>query len=73
MLETERLILRRWRAADRPAFAALNADPAVMRHFPRRLTREDSDALMGRFQDHFSEFGYGFGAVERSGTARSSA
>lgn len=65
MLETERLVLRRWRAKDRPAFAALNADPEVMRHFPRRLDRDDSDALIARLQDHFAEFGYGFGAVER--------
>ena len=65
MLETERLILRRWRANDRPAFAALNADPEVMRHFPRRLARDDSDTLIARLQDHFAEFGYGFGAVER--------
>lgn len=65
MLETERLILRRWRAADRPAFEAMNADPEVMRHFPKLLTRADSAAMLGRIQDHFAEFGYGFGAVER--------
>lgn len=65
MLETERLILRRWTAADRPAFAALNADPTVMRHFPKRLDRAESDAMMSRIQDHFAEFGHGFGAAER--------
>ena len=65
MLETERLILRRWRSADRAAFAAMNADAEVMRHFPKRLTPADSDAMMARIQDHFAEFGFGFGAVER--------
>ena len=30
MLETERLILRRWQPRDRAPFAALNADPEVM-------------------------------------------
>lgn len=65
MLETERLILRRWRAADRPAFAAMNADPEVMRHFARVLGRDESYAMLGRIQDHFAEFGYGYGAVER--------
>ena len=29
-LQTERLLLRRWREADREPFAALNADPRVM-------------------------------------------
>lgn len=65
MLETDRLILRRWRAADRPAFAAMNADPEVMRHFARTLLRDESHALLGRIQDHFAEHGYGLGAVER--------
>jgi RimJ/RimL family protein N-acetyltransferase len=44
-LETERLLLRCWRQSDREPFAALNADPEVMRHFPRPLTRRESDAL----------------------------
>ena len=34
------LILRRWRPADTAPFAALNADPAVMAHFPRPADRE---------------------------------
>ena len=33
-LDTERLRLRRWREGDREPFAALNADPVVMEHFP---------------------------------------
>lgn len=65
MLETERLILRRWRATDRADFAALNADPEVMRHFPKPLSRTDSDAMLARLQDHFAAFGYSFGAAER--------
>jgi RimJ/RimL family protein N-acetyltransferase len=32
--ETQRLLLRQWRAPDREPFAALNADPIVMAHFP---------------------------------------
>src|SRR6185437_5258242 len=38
-LETERLILRDWREEDREPFAALNADPRVMEHYPAPLTR----------------------------------
>jgi RimJ/RimL family protein N-acetyltransferase len=38
-LETERLISRQWRPADREPFARMNADPAVM-EFSRRVYRE---------------------------------
>ncbi|NBB82684.1 MAG: GNAT family N-acetyltransferase, partial [Alphaproteobacteria bacterium] len=43
-MRTERLVLRPWRPADRPAFAALNGDPRVMEHFPATLDRTASDA-----------------------------
>jgi RimJ/RimL family protein N-acetyltransferase len=47
--ETERLILRGWRESDREPFAAMNADPLVMRHFPSgRLSRHESDRLADR-------------------------
>jgi RimJ/RimL family protein N-acetyltransferase len=65
MIETERLILRRWRLRDRVPFAALNADPAVMAHFPKVLTRAESDALVGRLEDRWAADGIGFAAVER--------
>lgn len=65
MLETERLILRRWRRSDFAPFAALNADARVMAHFLRPLPAADSDALIARLQDHWSDHGFGVGAVER--------
>jgi len=63
-IETERLRLRLWRAEDLAPFAALNADPAVMEHFPRPLDRAESDALVGRIGAHFDRHGFGFWAVE---------
>ena len=60
-----RLRLRPWRAADRPAFAALNADPAVMRHFPAPLTRAESDAFLEGLQARIAATGWGFWCVER--------
>ena len=48
MIETERLVLRSWREADRAPFAALNADAEVMAHFPTMLAREQSDAIVDR-------------------------
>jgi RimJ/RimL family protein N-acetyltransferase len=66
-LRTERLLLRRWREEDRAPFAALNADPVVMEHFPALLTREQSDALVDRIEAHFDEHGYGLWALEADG------
>ena len=64
MLITDRLMLRRWRDDDREPFAALNADPVVMEHFPSTQTREESDASVDRFEQHFDEHGVGLWAVE---------
>jgi ribosomal-protein-alanine N-acetyltransferase len=63
-VRTQRLVLRRWRDADREPFAALNADPVVMEHFPRPLTRPESDALVDRIEAAFEERGYGLWAVD---------
>ncbi|MFL6155236.1 MAG: GNAT family N-acetyltransferase [Marmoricola sp.] len=49
-LRTERLDLRQWRESDREPFAALNADPVVMEHFPKLLTRAESDAMIDRHE-----------------------
>ena len=61
---TERLVLRRWREEDRAPFAAMNADPEVMEHFRSPLTREESDALVGRIEAAFERHGYGLWALE---------
>src|SRR5882762_467484 len=63
-LRTERLLLRRWRAADRDAFAEMNADREVMEYFPEPLPREESDALVDRIEAGFEQRGFGFWAVE---------
>lgn len=68
-IRTPRLILRPWRDEDAEAFAALNADPAVMEHFPAPLSRVDSDAVVGRIRAHFAREGYGLWAVEVPGVA----
>lgn len=48
MLETPRLVLRRWVEEDRVPFAAMNADPAVMEYLPKVLDRAESDAMFDR-------------------------
>jgi len=66
-LATDRLRLRRWRDSDLAPFAALNADPVVMRHFPEPLDRVASDALVGRIEAHFDRHGFGPWVVEVPG------
>ena len=69
-LETERLLLRRWRPEDRAPFAALNADPKVMRHFPALLTRRESDGLADRIETYMERAGWGLWAMEERATGR---
>jgi RimJ/RimL family protein N-acetyltransferase len=67
-LTTERLLMRGFTDPDRAPFAAMNADPVVMEHFPRLLTRTDSDAFVDRIAAHWSECGWGLWALERRDT-----
>lgn len=69
-VRTERLILRQWRDEDREPFAALNADPEVMEHFPAPMSRADSDRLADLIQERIEATGFGFWAVEVAETGR---
>lgn len=64
MIRTERLLLRRWRDADREPFAAMNADPAVVEHLQGPMSREGSDDFIDRIERHWDEHGWGLWAVE---------
>lgn len=64
-LESARLVLRQWHDDDLREFAALCADPQVMRYFPAPLTRVEAAALIGRVRGHFNEYGFGLWALER--------
>jgi RimJ/RimL family protein N-acetyltransferase len=68
IIETPRLRLRPWTAADRAPFAAMGADPAVMRYFPSLNTAEQSDAMVTRIEAHFAQHGFGFWAAELKAT-----
>ncbi len=59
--------MRRWQESDRAPFAALNADPEVMRHFPATMTREQSDAFVDKIEAGFDERGWGLWALEAGG------
>ena len=62
--ESERLVLREWREKDWPFFAAMNANPQVMRFFPGVMTEKDSLSMWNRMREELDERGYGLYAVE---------
>ena len=64
-MRTERLTLRRWTPQDYEPFAAMNADPEVMKYFPARLDRTESDALLDRIEAGFAAHGFGLWAIEQ--------
>lgn len=63
-LETERLILREWRDADRPLYAEVIGDPIVRRFFPSVGTRDDADIGIDRAIQRLADHGYTMLAVE---------
>ena len=67
MIATDRLILRNWLPADLEPWAALNADPQVMEHFPALLTAEEAAAMLAANQARITDTGWGLWAVERRG------
>lgn len=63
-----RLVLRPWREEDHAPFAAMNADPEVMAHFPAPLSVAESNALIARFRLHAARRGFGMWALEERAT-----
>jgi RimJ/RimL family protein N-acetyltransferase len=63
--ETDRLLLRRWRPDDREPFAAINADPEVMRYIGTGavLGRGLSDDMVVRFEREWEQRGFGLWAL----------
>lgn len=70
-LETERLVLRRWDpVADLDPYAALCADPAVMRFIGNGVTqtRAESAGRLRAFEQLWQERGFGLFALELTST-----
>ena len=69
-LRTPRLLLREWRDDDYRPFAAIWADPEVLRSYYRPGTdRSASDAWIDRMRRHNTEHGFAYWAVEIPGEA----
>lgn len=63
-IRTERLLLRPLCDGDIDAFAAMNRDPRVMEFFPGLVSRDETEALVGRIRASVVERGVGMWAVE---------
>lgn len=61
---TPRLALRAWQSRHRAPFAAMNADPEVMRYFPAVLSAEQTNAGVDIWCQQFAEKGWSNWAVE---------
>tara|TARA_R100001369_G_scaffold13736_3_gene28114 strand:- start:84 stop:647 length:564 start_codon:yes stop_codon:yes gene_type:complete len=62
-IETERLYLRQWQASDFAIFAAMNADPEVMKYFPKLLSAKVSHIIATKCQQLIADNGWGFWAL----------
>ena len=65
MIETDRLILRPWREADRAPFLAMSADPEVMYWLGGVPTPADANARFERFAGGIAKRGFSRFAIER--------
>jgi RimJ/RimL family protein N-acetyltransferase len=71
-IETPRLLLREWRPEDLEPFTRLNADDRVRKFIrrDRKLTAEESKAMVESYAASFQECGFGMWALElKSGSA----
>ncbi|MCQ0986357.1 GNAT family N-acetyltransferase [Jiella marina] len=63
-IQSRRTRVRRWEDRDRPNFHRLNADEEIMRFFPMRRSRAESDALMDVLNRRLDAEGCSFLALE---------
>ena len=66
-LRTARTLLRGWMDGDLEPWVAMNADPAVRRHFPGLLTRDEALAEAARIRATLRRRGWGAWALEIPG------
>lgn len=59
VLETPRLILRKWQKYDLEPFAAMNQCPQVMEYFPSPLSRDESEDFIKICNAEIAQQGFG--------------
>ena len=69
-LSTSRLTLRQWQDSDLQHFREINADPEVMRFYPKPLTALESDQMAEKIIQLIEQRGWGFWALELKSNQR---
>ncbi len=64
IFKSKRLGFRNWLTSDLTAFATINANAAVMEHFPKTLTEKETEQFIQRLQIHYDKHGYNYFATE---------
>lgn len=67
MIETPRLRLRPWIDDDFEPLVSMCADPRVMEFSPSVFSRQQTEAMWRRIQEHFARYGFGPWAMEVDG------
>ena len=65
IFETERLVVRNYRAEDRPVFAAIAGNPQARIYHLGVVTPAESDDFIDKQIETITRAGYGFAVVER--------
>jgi len=63
VIETERLVLRELNLADLDFVSEMLSDPEVMRFYPKRYSREESQAWIERQMQRYQDYGHGLWLV----------
>ncbi len=64
LFKSKRLGFRPWTTDDLPAMAAINADPEVMRYFPKNPDLEETRGFIERMHSEYNEKGYCYFATD---------
>ncbi len=64
MIETKRLILRRWKDSDLMPASIMCSDPDVREFYPDRLSSEETKLMIERIEARTDKYGFGLWAAE---------
>lgn len=65
MIETERMILRRWKPSDIQPFFEINSDSRVMEFYPSTNSLDETKQIVEKIEKSFDENRFGLFAVEK--------
>ena len=64
IIETKRLLLRKWKSQDFAPFYKINSHPKVCQYLPKILTESESNEFANKIIQKFQNQGFGLFALE---------